>query len=313
MTGFVQQFLSLSRHLLLFASVLAAWPFLRERPDFRGLSDGVVDGHMQRVGQSSPEGWALHGAWEISSRDVRVAGLSALACRDDGRLEIATDLGNLITLDRPDDASETTSLSIRGHHALVEAEALLLRGDQRIMAQENRGELLFLGPDGSAMAHRLPVATLRTNRGIEAMLDLDDAEGALLAFHEHGKVAYRVSAGTVTPIPVVGARMSITEAAWHPDGRAFVLLRSFGPTGFRSAVAQARISDERIELGEPLALPLPINANAEGLCVEPRGAGGSTRLWVVSDDNGLPVMAQRLVAWDVPDDAWPSAPGRADD
>ena len=66
-------------------------------------------------------------------------------------------------------------------------------------------------------------------------------------------------------------------------------------------------------IGAPLALPLPVHANAEGLCVEPRGAGGSTRLWVVSDDNGLPVMAQRLVAWDVPDDAWPKAPEGADD
>ena len=89
-----------------------------------------------------------------------------------------------------------------------------------------------------------------------------------------------------------------------------VLMRQLSPMGFRAALAEVAVDGATFQLGESLELPMPFNANAEGLCVEPREAG-LTRLWVVTDDNGLAFLSQRLVAWDVPDDAWPEAPASA--
>lgn len=312
MTGFVQQSLSLSRHLLLFALVLAAWPFLRERPDFRAFPDGMVEATFSPVAQASPRGWTLHGAWAIEAHDPRVAGFSAIVCRGARGHEIATDLGSLITFRAPAAKKAAVTLAVRGHEDFKEGEALLLRGETRIIAQENWDELLILNPDETSARRTLSGRSLQPNRGIEALLDLRDEEQSVLAFHEGGRLAYRVTDSDVMPVAVEGATMAITDAAWHPDGRAFILQRSVGPTGFRAGLAEARWSGSRVTVGPTLALPLPFNANAEGLCIEPRGAG-SARLWIVTDDNGLSVLAQRLVAWNVPDDAWPPAPEGARD
>ena len=101
--------------------------------------------------------------------------------------------------------------------------------------------------------------------------------------------------------------MRVTGATRHPDGRGLVLLRQLGPVGFRAALARIAVDSDRVRIGETVRLPMPFNANAEGICVEPREEG-LTRLWIVTDDNGLGLLSQRLVAWDVPDAAWPKAP-----
>ena len=101
--------------------------------------------------------------------------------------------------------------------------------------------------------------------------------------------------------------MWITGATRHPDGRGLVLMRKLGPLGFSASVAAASFDGEGLAIGRPVRLTLPFNANAEGICAEPREEG-LTRLWIVTDDNGLGALSQRLVAWDVPDAMWPKAP-----
>lgn len=310
MTGFIQQSLSFSRHLLLFFLVVASWPFLRERPSFRGVPDVDLTVKLAAVPQASPDGWRLHGAWSLSADDLRLAGLSGLDCAE-GALEMSTDIGGLVTMAFPVPGDQRLRAHVAHRAGYDEGEALIARGGRRVVAQENRSELMVFEPDGSTRSIAIPRPRLHPNLGIEALVE--DRDGGWLAFEEAGRRAFRIRGDSVQALEVRGASGMITGAARGPGGRSYLLGRTVGPIGFSARLSQMVDEGEIIHVGPPVSLPLPFNANAEGLCVEPRGAGGSTRLWVVSDDNGLPVMAQRLVAWDVPDDAWPSAPEGADD
>ena len=307
MTGFVQHFLSLSRHLLLALLILSAWPFLRERPVFDGLPDALVQVDLKPVSQGSPKGWTLYGAWSLRAEDPRLAGLSGLACPSFGTLDMVTDTGSSVNMDYPKPEARRMPAMIAGLEGVGDAEAIGYFGDATFVAEELRHRLWVLRPGFSPLALPLPKLEGYANWGVEALLEPGGEADEMVALLELGTMAYRFAGDEVQLLPVEGAPMRVTGATRHPDGRGLVLLRQLGATGFRTALARIVVESDRVRIGQATPLPLPANANAEGICVEPREEG-LTRLWIVTDDNGLGLLSQRLVAWDVPDAAWPKDP-----
>lgn len=313
MTGFIQQSLSLSRHFILFGAVLAAWPFLRERPSYRGLAPASVAVPIDPVAQPAPAGWTLHGAWSLGAPDPRLVGLSGLTCGE-GRLAIVTDVGAEVLMDFPVPGADTAHADVRTVRGLFDGEARAVVGEDVYLVDESGEKLWRARPGGKRQRIRLPRHPGSVNKGVEAVLEPAPGERGLLLFREGGRRGWRLEdpdEPVFAPVRVLGAPMRITGAARHPDGRGFILMRAVGAGGFSAALAQVAVDGEEVRVGPTLRLPLPRNANAEGLCIEPRGAD-SARLWIVTDDNGLDLLVQRLVAWDVPFDAWPAAPGDAD-
>lgn len=287
--------------------VLAAWPFLRERPDYSGLADRLVTVTLDPASQASPEGWTLYGAWTLGADDPRVAGLSGLACPPFGGLDMVTDSGSRIVMPFPDAQSRSLDALIESMEGIGDAEAIGYVGSATLVAEEVRHRLRLMEPGVPARPLPLPPREGYVNWGVEALLEPGGESEDLVGLLELGKEAYRFGGATVEIVPVDGAAMRITGATRHRDGRGLVLMRQLGPTGFRSAIAAVQVEGDRVRVGQATHLPLPFNANAEGLCAEPREEG-LTRLWIVTDDNGLSALSQRLVAWDVPDAAWPTAP-----
>lgn len=307
MSGFVQHFLSLSRHLLLAVMILAAWPFLRERPEFSNLPDALVQVDLDAVSQASPAGWTLYGAWTLSAEDPRLAGLSGLACPSFGTLDMVTDTGSSVNMRYPAPGMRRMTALIAGLDGIGDAEAIGYFGNATFVAEEVRHRLWVLRPGLDPLALPLPAREGFENWGIEALLEPGGESERMVGLLELGTLAYRFAERDVEVLPVEGAPMRVTGATRHPDGRGLVLLRKLGPVGFTAALARIVVESDRVLIGEAVRLPMPFNANAEGICVEPR-EDGLTRLWIVTDDNGLGLLSQRLVAWDMPDAAWPKAP-----
>lgn len=303
----LRRFSHLARHLLLAVLVLVSWPFLRERPEFLDLPDALVEVRLIAKEQASPEGWSLYGAWSLSSDDPRLAGLSGLACPPLGGLDMVSDTGSRIAMPFPAAGDERLSALIEGLDGIGDVEAIGYVGNATLIAEEVRHRLWIFQPGAAARTLPMPKRDGVANWGVEGLLEPGGETEEIVALLEQGKSAYRLGEGGIDILPVEGAHMRITGAARHPDGRGLVLLRQLGPLGFKTAIAAIEVDQDRVRVGEAIRLPMPRNANAEGLCVEPREEG-LTRLWIVTDDNGLGLLAQRLVAWDVPDAAWPKAP-----
>lgn len=220
---------------------------------------------------------------------------------------MVTDTGSAVQMRLPAPGVSSMQAFIFDLGAIRDAEAIGYFGNATFIAEEI-GHRLWVQRAGMApLALPLPPRNGYSNWGVEALLEAGGETDYLVAFGELGDVAYRPAGESVEELTVEGAALRITGAARHRDGRGLVLMRRVGPLGFRNAVARAVVEDDRVRIGEAIRLPLPINANAEGICVEPREEG-LTRLWVVTDDNGLGFLSQRVVAWDVPDAAWPKAP-----
>ncbi|MBW0144169.1 esterase-like activity of phytase family protein [Sphingomicrobium clamense] len=286
--------------------VLAAWPFLRERPEFTDLPDVLVGATLVPVDQASPEGWALHGAWEVEADDPRVAGMSGLACAPFGPLDIVTDTGSRLQLQFPEQGTTRASMEIASLRGIGDAEAIAYSGGATLIAEELRHRLWIFDARRGNSVRDLPRRDGVANWSVEALLPPGGDAPRPIAVTEQARLAYDLG-DAIRPIRVSGADMWITGATRHPDGRGIVLMRKLGPLGFSASVATASFNREGLAIDRPVSLPLPFNANAEGICAEPREEG-LTRLWIVTDDNGLGALSQRLVAWDVPDAKWPEAP-----
>jgi hypothetical protein len=130
------------------------------------------------------------------------------------------------------------------------------------------------------------------NRGIEAML----AEpGGFLLLPEAGTEIIRLSAVRMRRLLLGNPAGRLSEAVRLPDGRVIVLARRAGLGGFHSALVPLLPGDR---LGKPIALGLRPLDNAEALAAEP--IAGSTRLWLMTDDNFRWPMRTLLIALDIP-------------
>jgi hypothetical protein len=256
----------------------------------------------------------LAGAWKLTGEDSGFGGFSALAV-DGGALVALTDFGVLARFPKPAGASAMALIGElpggpgdRRFKRNRDSEALLRdpAGRGWWVAFENRNELWlyderFLRPLGRVAfgRQRWPL-----NKGIEA---LAQAETDILAFPEQGRTVVRIRGLSERSVPIDLPRGRISDAVQLPDGRLWVLHRNLTPFGFRNSLTELERTTAGYRFGQSLRLGLSRLDNAEALAAE-RLPNGTTRLWVMTDDNLQRPMRTLLLALDVPPKRPPPRP-----
>nr|WP_276591714.1 esterase-like activity of phytase family protein [Sphingomicrobium nitratireducens] len=296
---------------------MAAWPFLRERPDFKGVSPSSFEVELRSFDPGpAPSGWTLHGAWKIGAKaDPRLVGLSGMDW-DDGDLVMVSDIGAMVRMKTPAAGDRTAiarALTLGrgpGARGTADAEGVVREGGRwRVAVEQSHGANLYRD-DGSLVATmRLGRPPWRPNRGFEAIAMVG---GAPLLLGESGRVGAIRVGERWRRVKVTGATGPVTGAATLGNGRLLLLQRHLGVRGFSSSLALGRVDGDTVRVERIVPLATPSNANMEGIAVEPL-AHGHLRLWLVSDDNGLAALASVLIAWDVEARALEGAPHRSAD
>jgi hypothetical protein len=251
----------------------------------------------------------LAGAWEITSDDPRVGGVSALAL-DDGRFVALTDSGAVLRFPRPSAGRVQVLVSElpggpgnAGFKYNRDSEALVADplGRGWWVAFETRNQL-WLYDRGFARALRrvdFGKARWRRNQGVEG---LAPARSGLLLFPENGNGVLLWTGRRAIRLPLKRPLGQISDAARLPGGRLAVLHRQFTVLGFVNAVT---FLDPLPRGGFRTARSFRLRGtaldNVEAMAAE-RLASGQTRLWLMTDDNLQPPLRTLLVALDVPKD-----------
>lgn len=275
------------------------------------------------------------GGLALNAPDPNVGGLSGLAVRDGGeRLLAVSDTGIWLRA-RLDLASDGRPAGIRdarmgrlrdthGHPLMAkadtDAESLARDGNGGVLVAFERRHRLRRIPQARALdaaARPVPVpdvlADVPANAGVEAMARL--ADGRLLLVTEgsrgHGDVpAWVRGAGGAWTRLAYRTRHGFrpTGAAALPDGGVLVLERKVvGLMGLRARLRRipgAAIRAGATLMGTRLATlrpPLPLD-NMEAVAAVPAPDGGQ-RIYLLSDDNHLPVQRTLLLAFHLPADA----------
>ncbi len=298
----------------LFAAVLAADSVLDTLPDRQAAPRAVASLNLEPIelaaGELAP--LALVGAWQVTSPERRVGGISGLAV-DGEELIAITDAGVVLRFSKqlgPRMPALVADLPAGpGDERLKvnrDSEAILRDPGGRgwWVAFENREELWLFDPGfRRALAREIvPRAGMSENVGIEG---LAGDGGGILAFLESGRSALRWSGGwgEVRLDP----RTPLSDAAQLADGRILLLERRLTLTGFRNSIALVRPKGGRFQRTWRKRLPVSWRDNLEAIAAEPR-AGGGYRLWIMSDDNFHPRLRTVLLVLDVPEATLPKRP-----
>ena len=245
----------------------------------------------------------LAGAWRLASDDPRFGGVSALAI-DRGALLALTDSGALVRF-RPGEAAAKIGELPGGPGSARfkryrDSEGLARDPGGRgwWVAFENRHELWLYDPLFRRALARIDLGKRgwRPNRGIEGAA----ADGAsLLLVHEDGGHGLRLTGARTRALPIAGALGRISDVAAIGPGRYVAVESRATPAGFRNALAGLEKNASGYRFGRRIALPLGPLDNVEAVAVE-RRAGGTLRLWLMTDDNFQPPLRTLLIALDWP-------------
>ncbi|MFZ5964365.1 esterase-like activity of phytase family protein [Thalassococcus sp. BH17M4-6] len=257
----------------------------------------------------------------VSSVDPRLGGLSGLELSDDGQRFVAISDRGLIVRGRiVRSGGRITGLEHSGLRPLrdpkgrpvqgpaADAEGLALRDDGRIYVSfEGRHRIWrYDRPDVAArLPHADGFADLQSNSGLEALAI--DARGWLYTLPERSGALTRAfpvwryrQSGWDQPfeVPRRGGFLPV-GADIGPDGRFYLLERSFGGLGFRTRVRRFNLSattlDREVTL---LETPLGRHGNLEGLSVW-RDDRGHICLTMIADDNFNPLQQTEIVEYSV--------------
>ncbi len=257
---------------------------------------------------------------EYASADSRVGGVSAIRFRPNGRDFLAVlDTGNWLcgTVERNEEGNIAGLLGLSvipmtggsGQSASkfdMDAEGLVLRGEQIIVSYERRHRIDFYhdpcvsGSRPQSIDMVIPLHELRSNGGIEmlAVSPVDSAlQGAVVAIaekslDENGNLFASILGGPEKGIfkVVRDEPWAVTDGAFLPQGDLLLLERRFsllGGLGMRiRRVETKKIRRGALVDGEVL-LEVGMEAeidNMEGLDVV-SGSDGEIRIIVVSDNN----------------------------
>lgn len=275
-------------------------------PDRMPQADALVPVTFSPVQLAAERGAVrIAGAWQVTSSEGRLGGLSALAVNGD-ELVALTDSGVVARISKPGARRPTARLrdlpdgpGDARWKARRDSEALarLADGDW-LVAFENRNEVWRYDP-----AFRTGQRVIRfanqgwpTNRGIEAMALA--RHGELVVIPEGRGLMVRVGA-TAETSPLSSEGWTVSDAAQSADGRTLLLLRRITPIGFRNAIGELARTKAGWRIAVRSRLPLGPLDNAEGLAVEPRPRG-ATRLWIVTDNDFAGYRRTLLLAMDLP-------------
>ena len=293
------------------------------------LSHPVAAGGTLQVGKLS-----LRGVVEVRAG---VGGLSGLWVSEDGeRLTSVTDVGQLVTgrlsydpqgwLAAVEDVESTPlplDLDAASRKRLRDAEEITRLADGSwLVSFERKHRILRYRPSSqgpSGKPTRLPqppgLEKAPANGGIEAMAAL--ADGRLFVLEEGDDDGVRERYAWIgapalrerddwQPLTYRAApHFRPVGAAGLPDGGALVLERRvslLGGWGTRIVRVQASaLRPGAVIVGEELArleAPLPLD-NYEGIAVRP-GPGGEVLIYLVSDDNFMPIQATYVMMLALP-------------
>ena len=256
----------------------------------------------------------IAGAWRLSAPDPRFGGLSALAI-DRGQLLALSDSAVLYRFSPPRKGPATVAIAelpdgpgSPSWKVDRDSESLARDPGGRgwWVGYETNNQLWLYDRDLRRPLRRIDFGTERwpQNLGIESMVAGPGDRLTLVPELAHEVV--RVSAGRATSSPLTGVRSKISDAVRLPDGELIVLLRDFGLTGFRTALGALVETPTGWRVERRVQLRFGPFENLEGMTAQPL-PGGSTRLWLVTDDNFQKPMATDLFALDVSPGRWRGA------
>ena len=278
---------------------------LERIPDRRefGLRSGSLRFQPLGLEPGSSEKFRLVGAWQLSADDPRFGGLSALAIEDDHFISI-TDSGVVSKFSKPTNAVARVTLDelpdgpgAAGFKMNRDSEAIV--GDPLHrgwwIAFENRDSVWLYDRAFSKVLIRQPLTGLglKRNRGIEGMVAVGQD---LLLFSEGGREAFRLNKRT--SIPVTGLSGWLGDVARLPDGRLLAVNRKLTPVGLSNALVVLNRHGEGYLAGSQWRIPVGRLDNVEGLSAELM-PDGSTRLWMVTDNNFQQRRPTLLIAVDL--------------
>jgi len=257
----------------------------------------------------------------LGAADPRFGGLSGLWLAPDGHeIIMASDHGAIwrATLEHEGDrlmGFADWQAAALGHTAgdpagRIDAEALADdAAGGLVVAVEGALPLRRIARDDPASAEPLPAAddlgdAGAGNAGIEALATL--ADGGLLALSEGvfaapGQLAaWLIEDGRVTPLRYLVSDGFVPTGADRLDDTIYIVERRFSllDGGFASRVVTLDV--EQLQVGPLSAQPLAqlgrpaISENFEGIAVR-QGAGGRILIYLVSDDNFLPLQRTLLL------------------
>jgi hypothetical protein len=266
------------------------------------------------------------GGWQLTSRQRDFGGYSSLRVEGDRFFALA-DTGNYMRF-------RMASPGVIDDSRFGDLPAFPAYEGQR---QDRDSESMTVGPEGdiwvgfeyhNAILRYSPDLTMlqsvafppamkdwSENSGPEAMVRLAGgrfvvfAEGRAIAPHVHAALMFPGDPTNARNIPYqFGYRAPLdsyvpTDAAQLPDGRLVILHRRFGILdGFSAAVGIA--DPTKIAPGQTLTSDLvaelkpPLNIdNMEGISVAQEG--GRTILWIISDDNQMPIERTLLLKFEL--------------
>jgi hypothetical protein len=260
----------------------------------------------------------------LASGDPRFGGLSGLWIAPGGeRLIAVSDRGTLWLAD-PAHADDGTLLGFAGWRAVEpaampsdprgrDAEALTATGRDLVIAYEGAHRLRRVpldSPAGPATPLPTPPGLEEAhNRGIEALVALPD--GALLALAEGVRTpdgdlaAWLIGDDRIAPLAYVPAPGFAPTGADRLDDTIYVLERQFslleGLAARVVALDAAAVRPEARLVGRELGRlrPPAISENFEGIAAR-RAPDGSVLLYLLSDDNYIPLLRSLVLQFSVP-------------
>ncbi|WP_299209746.1 esterase-like activity of phytase family protein [uncultured Tateyamaria sp.] len=239
-------------------------------------------------------------SWPLRSDRSDFGGLSAIEISDSNSAIVLSDRGTAfaLTLDR-----STRSITIEPAsqpYPNSDSEGLARAGDTLYFSYE--GPAAIAAQDGTRVPPHPDFATYHPNGSLEALAADDD--GTLYTLPERsGDLArpfpiYRFQNGTwdiIATLPRTGPFLP-AGADIGPDGRLYILERTFTPLGFRNRI-------RRMDPGQPdtpaetlLTTGAGRHDNLEGLSIW-QSDSGATCLTMVSDDNFISVQRTELVEY----------------
>jgi hypothetical protein len=267
--------------------------------------------------------------WQLDSRQRDFGGYSGLSVQGDRFVALA-DTGKYLSfrmtkpgvIEEPRFADLPAYPAYDGRKGDRDSESMTMGPNGDIwVGFEFRNAILRYAP-GFSILHSIgfPPAMKKwaVNSGAEAMVRLEG--GRFLIFSEGNAIAPQVHDSLSFPGDPTSARnapfhfgyrpprgYAPTDAAQLPDGRIIVLHRRFGVwDGFSAALAivdPAGIMPGATVAGELIAeLKPPLNVdNMEGISVTRED--GKTILWLISDDNQVPIERTLLLKFELTDQA----------
>lgn len=245
-------------------------------------------------------------AWRLRSADRSFGGLSALVHTGDGLLAVS-DAGALVRLPFGRVSARISSLPAGCGGGVIkrtrDSEAMAIDPQGALtVAFERRNALCRIAPDGTiVLSHPEAMRNLSANSGIESLVSLRNGE--LLAIGERSpglageSPVLKFSPGGVVRLryqPPGGFRP--TDAVQLPGGGLLVVNRKFvPPLSFPGRLTLVDSFDGTTMRGRDVARfdPPNMDRNFEGVAVS--RARGRTFVWLISDDNFMPVQDTILV------------------